>query len=234
MASCAKCLTLCGLALSLGMLGGCGQEPMPTSPTVTLESVPPAPSPTPLPLAQSPSVPPSTSPEQVSAPLPEREVVKVWDFTQLDKSKWDWQFPGGTPQQSPNGAFYVTKQKGPGPVLRDAGIDATSVKYVRAYLSVQKRTAEGLQPANLDRLPLWWATQADVTGDSKWPFRDEQAISLARVNVGPPSVFIGKIEGNPSWKGTIDSIAIGVPVPDEGLGDNEQFKIEVAKIELLQ
>lgn len=224
----AKSLTAWGLAFLLGILVGCSQQPPAESRNVWPQTVPPAPGPEPQPRPQSPASVP------VVAPAPEKKVIKSWDFVHMEQPSWEWQFPGGTPQQSPNGAFYVTKTKGPGPILRGADVDASDVDYVRVYLSVFKRTGEDLVPINLDRLPLWWATDTDPEQGNNWPFRDEQAISLTHVAAGTPSVFIGKLKGNRNWTGRIDSIAFGLPLPDKDLDPSEQFKIEVAKIEFLQ
>jgi hypothetical protein len=169
-------------------------------------------------------------------PSPAPQAAKAWDFAKLAKDKWEWTFPGNTPAQTDSGAYYFTQATSPGPVLRNATIDAAAVTDVRVKMTLIRDEGNGVTkcaPFNL--LVLYFSRTNENAPNKNWPFADKRSVVLNGVP-GQPSLFEAKLAGHPDWAGTMQNFFIDVHVPDLSKADlnkGVKYGVLTSRIEFL-
>lgn len=164
-------------------------------------------------------------------------VVKEWDFAKLEKDKWDWRFPGGTPAKVEKGAYYFTTESGRGPILENAKFDAKNATHVRVTMWLIRNEGNKVtKSAAYDSISLYFTRDSDPEAKEKWPFSNKRGVTLKPVK-GQNGVFVGRLDGQADWNGTISNFFINANVPKlskEEVDKGVKFGVGVSKIEFLK
>ena len=143
----------------------------------------------------------------------QREVVRRWDFTELDKSEWEWEFLGGA-EPTPEGALCVPENNRPWIWLSDIGLKADGVTAVRVRLGA----ASG-------KLIFYWARPGDIV-EGEWPFSNKRGVEFGAA-AGEAGVYEAKLKLHKKWTGTIERAFISLDLP-EADGVSEVHLQEIA------
>ena len=151
--------------------------------------------------------------------------VLVWDFAKLDQDAWEWYFPGGTPRKTPAGAFYATDRNAPGPQLKTLSLSAVEAGCAQVEIRADRDTKEGLVPAPIKLMRLYWARERDVAEGGKWPFSNERSVEFRVLDPRQPDVWTADMRQHPLWNGAIKRVFIQLKLPFDTLRDSQHFNV---------
>jgi len=151
--------------------------------------------------------------------------VQGWDFTQSEQDAWEWYFPGGTPRKTPAGAFYAIDRDAPGPQLRTLSLSAAEATCAQVEIQAARDTKDGLVPAPIKLMRLYWARERDLPKGGKWPFANERSVEFRALEARRPHVWTADMRQHPLWNGTIKRVFIQLKLPFDALQGSQHFNV---------
>jgi hypothetical protein len=179
---------------------------------------------------------PKPAPATKSEAKPSARLVKSWDFRNLDKSKWYWEFPGSGKTASPKGAIFTIEKDGPGPFTMNVGVKAEGVSEVRVYLAAARKGEGGKEIPVSPRLSLYWARESDVQAAKRpeWPFDRKQVVTLEPAGADQPGVYTAKVANEALWNETVECFCIGINLPPAPADQGKSCNITFGGLDLLK
>lgn len=178
-----------------------------------------------------------------ATPVSEMKVAKAWDFTKLDKAKFEWRFPGFSAaevQTTPRGVVFMATASNPGPFIDQMNLAAATVRAVRVNLSAVKVVEGKETPQPIKGLRWMWARK-DVDGIKTGDFFaagfdfEKRRVAFEASDKNKANVYVVRLQGHPAWNQTIERAFIDImfdqPITNPA---EEPYRIYVKSIEFLK
>jgi hypothetical protein len=210
------------------------QAPAKASETKAAPAKPAAPSPA-TPKPQAPPAKPQPPVAKSQPPKPDVNVVKSWDYTEIEPEKWgNVKFPGNVRQKWQDGAAFTMWESGIGPDFRSVGMKASDFSAIRVAVKAF-RTKDGQKKT---RVPIKYLTAlwASPSGAKvKQPFAKDHSLAFKPVDPQNTLEWTADLKGAPKWKGQIERLAIAIELPEKlKKNADDRYLLVVQRVEFLK